>query len=610
MKQVTILFLILLFISTSSCVEESPAFKTFTGDMIYSFLKKDSTYSECVKVIDRAGLKGMLSAYGGYTLLAPTNDAFRRYYSQQGLNFNLDSLRKGQIDTIARTHIVVIKLFTFNLTEGVIPNVNMDQRFIEVKFATDTIKNTSKIMLNDSSQIVSKDNEVYNGVVQGIDHLIQPSIAVLPSLIAKNKDISIFSEALHLTRLSDSLLLIKDETYKPSKIFKDEYDNFVIVNPKERRYGYTAFVEDNELLKGYGVHSLKDLIALANDLYPSGKGYEDDYTNRNNSLNQYIAYHLINKAIYYNKFFYTRNTIANYIPDEFIETMLPNRILMVSSVQRRITFNKGSDYQARVSETGSQTTVNGLYHLLDEMLVYSPGVESMLQNTRIRFDIVSLFPEMINNNIRASEGFMTENNSSGDRFGFESGYLTGIKSSSETRLIYMSAKDGQWGAFQADEFHGLGAYDITINLLPVPPGTYELRFGYSAWEGRSVTQIYIDGLPVGIPLDLKITADNPKVGSLLDAHTDDNGVENDKMMRNRGYMKAPNTIFTQEKSLRNIPASLRRIIGTFTFTEYSPHTIRYRSVDGLTDKQCEMDYFEFVPKSIFNPASGEPEARD
>ena len=234
----------------------------------------------------------------------------------------------------------------------------------------------------------------------------------------------------------------------------------------------------------------------------------------------------------------------------------------------------------------------------------------MLQTTRIRFDIVSLFPEMINNNIRASEGYMTKNNGTGDRFGFESGYLSGIKSSSETRLIYMSAKDGQWGAYQADEFHGLGAYDITINLLPVPPGTYELRFGYSAWDGRSITQIYIDGKPVGIPLDLRITADNPKVGSILDAKTDDNGVENDKMMRNRGYMKAPNTVFTQGAVLRDIPASLRRIIGTFTFTNYSTHTIRYKSVDGSTTKQCEMDYFEFVPKTIFNPASGEPESRD
>ena len=608
MKKITIL----LFISFIGfgCVEDNPTLVTFTGDMIYSYLKKDTAYSEYVKVIDKAGLKGMLNAYGGYTCLAPNNDAFKRFYAQKGPKFDFDSLSKGQIDTIARTHIVVIKLLTSDLTEGVIPNVNMQQRFIEVSFANDSLTNAFRVMLNDSSQIILKDQEVYNGVIQGIDRLLQPSVAILPALIETNENISIFSEALKLTRLSDSLALIRDEDYSPTKTFNDEYDNYEIVNPSERKYGYTALIEDNDVLRAHGINSLDDLIAKANELYPSGAGYENDFTNRNNSLNQYIAYHLINKAIYYNKFFYTRNTIANFIPDEFIETMLPNRILRVSSVYGKVVFNKESDFSPRVVADAGKTTVNGLYHLLDDLLVYTTGVEQMLQSTRIRFDIVSLFPEMINNNIRASEGFMSINNGSGDRFGFEEGYLTGIKTSTDTRLIYMSAKNGQWLAYQADEFHGLGAYDLTIRLLPVPPGTYELRFGYSAWAGRSITQIYIDNKPVGIPLDLKITSDNAKVGSIIDALTSDNGYENDKMIRNRGYMKAPNTIFTQGIVLRDAPDALRRIIGTFTFTDYASHTIRYKSVDGLTDKQCEMDYFEFVPKTIFNRPSGEPEGRE
>jgi hypothetical protein len=345
-------------------------------------------------------------------------------------------------------------------------------------------------------------------------------------------------------------------------------------------------------------------------LYPCDPVYDNDFTNRNNSLNQYIAYHLINKAIYYNKFFYTRNALKGFTPDEFLETMLPNRIIKASLINQEVTLNNNSDYAVIVPVNKSNTTINGVYHAINKMLVYNNSVEQMLQNTRIRFDVVSLFPEMVNNNIRASEGFMKENNKTGDRFGFESGYLTGIKASKDTRLIYMSAKTDQWYAFQADEFHGLGAYDITIRLLPVPPGTYELRFGYSAWAGRSVTQVYIDNKPVGIPLDLKITAAMPQVGSILDAQTTDNGYENDKMIRNRGYMKGPSTCATAGVILRDKIDVLRRIIGTFTFTDYSAHTIRYKSVDGLVNKQCEMDYFEYVPKSIYSPATGEPEGRD
>src|SRR5665647_1188437 len=42
---------------------------TYTGELVYSYLKKDTTdsYSEFVKYVDKAGLKGMLSAYGEYT---------------------------------------------------------------------------------------------------------------------------------------------------------------------------------------------------------------------------------------------------------------------------------------------------------------------------------------------------------------------------------------------------------------------------------------------------------------------------------------------------------------------------------------------------------------
>lgn len=609
MKKLTLLLLISII--GFGCIKEDQAFTTFKGDMIYSYLKKDTTYSEFVKIVDKAGYRGMLSAYGSYACLAPTNAAFRKYYATLGSSkFNFDSLHQGQVDTIARTHIMINKFLTPDQQDGVLPNLNMDGRVVEIKFTTNPQTDALMIMLNDSSQIISRDNEVYNGVIQGLNRVLISSNVLLPDFLGKDLSMSIFFEALQKTHLSDSLVKVKDKNYHPTGIFKDEYNTFVIVNPAERKYGYTIFAEDNNVLKSYGINNLSDLFQKAKSLYPSDPIYDNDFTNRNNSLNQYVAYHLINKAIFYNKFFYTRNTIKGFTPDEFFETMLPNRIIKASLINKEVTLNNNSDYAVLVPVNKSKTTINGVFHALNKMLAYTGGVEHMLQNTRIRFDIVSLFPEMINNNIRASEGFMSINNESGDRYGFESGYLTGIKISKDTRLIYMSAKNGQWGAFQADEFHGLGAYDITIRLLPVPPGTYELRFGYSAWDGRSITQIYIDNKPVGIPLDLRITAAMPQVGSILDINTPDDGFENDKMMRNRGYMKAPNTVFTQGQVLRNIPASLRRIIGTFTFTDYSAHTIRYKSVDGQVTKQCEMDYFEYVPKSIYNPVSGEPEARD
>ena len=323
-----------------------------------------------------------------------------------------------------------------------------------------------------------------------------------------------------------------------------------------------------------------------------------------------MAYHLVNKVIFLNKFFYATDAVKGFTPDEFIETMFPNRIIRASKVNNRITLNHDSENPVQIEETGGKTTVNGVYHVLDNMLIYSPSVEQMLQNTRIRFDIVSLFPEFANNNIRGSRDFMKKNNSSGDRFGFEDGYIKDVTISKDTRLIYLAGKDGQWANYQSDELMGLGSYDITMRLLPVPPGTYELRFGYSANSLRSVTQIYVDNKPVGIPLDLRIMANDPRVGWIIDSSTEDNGVENDKMMRNRGYMKGPDTYYYGQTIVRNYSGSLRRIIGTFTFTDYSSHTLRFKSVIENPQSQCMMDYFEYVPKSVFNPSDGTPEARE
>lgn len=438
----------------------------------------------------------------------------------------------------------------------------------------------------------------------------QESISRLPGILTTDPNISIFTQALYLTHLADSIRQTEDKSYRATQYFKDEYNSFQIITPSARKYGYTVFVENNDVLKSYGINSLNDLILKAKEWYPTDSKYDNDYSNKKNSLNQFIAYHLVNKAIYYNKFFYTRNTVKGYIPDEFIETMLENRVIRASLVNTNVTLNTNTDFSTIVPALSSKGYINGVSHKINKLLVYSPAVEQMLQNTRLRFDFASLLPELTNNNIRCSEGFMPINNSSGDRFGFQANYLKDISWSKDTRLLYLAGKNNQWNAYQADELMALGAYDLTVRLLPVPPGTYELRYGYNAYSKRSITQIYIDGIPVGIPIDLKIDGTDPRIGYINDNQTTDNGYENDKLMRNHGYMKAPNTIFSNNVLMRNSSSDLRFIIGTFTFTDYKAHTIRFQSVTSDNSKQLILDYFEYVPQSIYEPVSGEPEGRE
>ena len=94
----------------------------------------------------------------------------------------------------------------------------------------------------------------------------------------------------------------------------------------------------------------------------------------------------------------------------------------------------------------------------------------------------------------------------------------------------------------------LGLFDFAYRLPPLPAGTYEIRMGYSASSLRHVVQVYLDNEVTGLPIDLRLLADNPKIGYIADDKTTDNGVTNDKDMKNRGYLKGPTTFYDDEKN--------------------------------------------------------------
>lgn len=58
------------------------------------------------------------------------------------------------------------------------------------------------------------------------------------------------------------------------------------------------------------------------------------------------------------------------------------------------------------------------------------------------------------------------------------------------------------------------SYDVTFRLPNVPPGTYELRLGYTALESRGIGQVYVDGIPQGLPMDMRIFGNDGRIGGL------------------------------------------------------------------------------------------------
>ena len=104
-------------------------------------------------------------------------------------------------------------------------------------------------------------------------------------------------------------------------------------------------------------------------------------------------------------------------------------------------------------------------------------------------------------------------------------------------------------------------------------------------------------------MNLNTASNNAAIGYIAPhTITDDwEGYENDKMMRNRGYMKGPASYkvpvsgWTYGENARYSVDVLRRIMGTFTWNTAGSHKF---SVKALSGGEFMFDYLEFVPTSV------------
>ena len=81
-----IICILAVMLSLLACREEidkSNRF-TFTGETVADFmLNRSEKYSHMITLLERAGLFGLLSTYGQYTLILPDNAAIERFVAEQ-----------------------------------------------------------------------------------------------------------------------------------------------------------------------------------------------------------------------------------------------------------------------------------------------------------------------------------------------------------------------------------------------------------------------------------------------------------------------------------------------------------------------------------------------
>ena len=641
-----ILYILALALSIAACTEEIDKSNryTFTGETVADFmLNRSEKYSHFITLLKRAELFSLLQTYGQYTLFLPNNEAVEKYIQEQDSIYHatkesddpvwtgvtsplIEDLSDSMINVIARTHLVEGNYQTAAFDDGALPRWNYNDRYLGVSY--ESTKESFYIKINNCAAIISSDNMVENGVVHIIDNVIEETNNHLPTHIAKYSFFSIFSAALSETGFCDSLLQYMEQNFQPIDV--EDAPMYIEFNVKKKFYKYTGFIETDEVFNANGIYTLDDLKSFAEKWY--GTEDKDNYKSPRNALYKFVAYHFVPRELTYNK---VVPTMVDGFPREeilvsghdwydYIETMLGKLMKVVKPLSTTdgawVYINRPIEGQIYNNEMRKHLNVrliepteftqlkeeysgfnplamNGVIQPMDKILVYDDDeMVGNILNERLRIDFATLLPELSCNNLRhTTAGYMPFN------------YSKNIASNAidANYFSYITSRH-----YMGDVVRCHKNFNTSFRLPPLPQRTYEIRLSITSvpsnnfQSGDCVLQPYIDGKVCSLPIDTRIPYNDPMIGWQNDSETLDNGVDLDKQMRNRGYMKGPDSFYTRNYNSgsiltsRNNHQTLRKIITKIHLTE-GEHWIRFRNLN----ENCsyfDFDYIEFVPLPIIN----------
>lgn len=602
-------------------------------------------YRDFTALLKRTPYFSMMTTYGRYTLFAPTNDAMADFVKSNGYG-SIEAIPQGICDSIARTHIMRNgAVFTSDIPEGEI-GMNMLDAYLGWTSDSDVVNDNRLIYyVNKNSRMLEYNDSVTNGVVHTLDHVISASNDFLPEKMAEDSTITLFCEALRLTHMDDSLHNYMDNDYSigtdsvyigtSERCLNNGNPRMTCLWVGTRYFKYTAFVEPDSIYHRNGIHTIDDLKEYAKKIYdatyPEDAGlYDDDPTHRKNPLNRFVSYHLLDRIAGYNQLVGNeltkdcwKTTLAD--PEDFYETMCPGtlmRLAMPSGDQQGIYINRRGlmsrlyDSESRgvkvlsPSESGKtdQNALNGYYHYLDDILTFDVHTRDVIFNCRMRFDPATLSPDFMNcdgRNHKDQEGNTIR--------GFKKGFLKGWEMSDES-FVGVTGNDIWWASFLGHVVVITGRFDVTFKLPPVPKrGTYEIRIGYTPNEERGVIQAYLNNVPCGIPVDMRIYPTDPEIGFIADgaegAQTEEEIKMQDKALHNRGFLKGPDVWYQggtgTTNALRALNLPTRRVLATESMDPEKTYYLRLRQVLDDPEKYCNFNYLELCPKSVYASPEGE-----
>lgn len=334
----------------------------------------EEEYSSMIRVLELTGLKATLNAYGHYTFFVPDDQAFEDFCAGRG-KASVDEFDVPYLTNLVKYHLLNIKIESAYFSDGVIQDTTFSGDHLVVTFSEGGLET---IMVNDA-MIKERDIYVENGIIHRMDKVLDPIVGSVVDRLQESASFSIFSRALELAGLADSLDIIT--------VSLNEDITF--------RSRFTLFVEPDEVYAENGIATAQDLVNRYSD---SG-----DPTAKSDGFYQYVAYHIIPDLHFLNDI------------DSFNYQTLDGNMLINVRLEDQIFLNwhrdeqGGEHYITVLEEESNQQAKNGTFHVIDKMMEpFEPDPVYMVIDLT-NYQGISLGQEYTEKELEDIEGIHAEN---------------------------------------------------------------------------------------------------------------------------------------------------------------------------------------------------------
>ncbi len=418
------------------CDENVQEWETESADLVITdyIAAHTDQFSEFNGILIKTGIDNLFRIRGPYTLMLPTDEAMKEYYTRMNVASYKD-LDNAVLTELVYNHVFGGAIATANIGLGKLMYKNgLGDAVASELPGTD-------IVLNKQAKIIKRDIKVSNGYIHYIDHVIDVIRKDIFAIISEQPGLSIFTQGLVKAGLADTLKVLSF-TYGTANV----------------RTSYTLLAVPDTLYQRQGINSIDDLIAT----YATGT----NYTDTSNGLYKYMVYHCLSNAQYFSD-----------LKPQNVCYLINNENYLEIKVEDDFKINSNANgYTGFYIDESNIPAKNGVIHTINSQL---PVAETA--PAKIIFQVTDYFD--------FKQGSWYQNNY--QRFYDGQNTFKGIKWDAEYLLYYFKNEDA---FMDADGLAISGHFWIELTTPKIRKGKYDLS---SYMFGGGIDAWYVDGEYLG-----------------------------------------------------------------------------------------------------------------